>query len=214
MKSVMQEASSIAKAIEQAWIKAGQPTEFSIKILEEPQKNFIGFTMRSAKVALFFDTPVSAPKTNAPRGRPVPSVTSRSQTKPQEAPRSQEPSRSQEPRFQPQPEREHQARTEAPVKKREYKPQWNDAMIDCVKSWIEQTLSIMGLKQVNFKIEPSDFYLRITFDNELLPDQGKEKKLFASFATLIIETLKKTFKMSLRGHKIVLVHASHDAQPR
>jgi len=55
MKSVMHEASSIAKAIEQAWVKAGQPQEFSVKILEEPQKNFLGFTTRSAKVALFFD---------------------------------------------------------------------------------------------------------------------------------------------------------------
>lgn len=202
MKSVMQEASSIAKAIEQAWIKAGQPSEFSIKVLEEPQKNFIGFTMRSAKVALFFDMPAPSAKAPVQKAKTAAPI----QTKPQ-------PTRIQE-SAKPQAQQERAPKTTAQVKKREYKPQWNDAMLACVKEWVEQTLSIMGLKHVSFKIEPSDFYLRITFDRDLLPDQGKEKKLFASFATLIIETLKKTFKMSLRGHKIVLVHASHDSQSR
>jgi hypothetical protein len=200
MKSVMQEASSIAKAIEQAWIKAGQPIEFSIKILEEPQRNFIGFTMRSAKIALFFDMHPTA-KAPAPKVKPsAPPLVKTQTAKASEAAKPQAQQERTKPLAQP--------------KKREYKPQWNDAMLNCVKGWVEQTLSIMNLKHVNFKIEPSDFYLRITFDSDLLPDQGKEKKLFASFATLIIETLKKTFKMSLRGHKIVLVHASHDSQSR
>jgi hypothetical protein len=204
MKSVMQEASSLAKAIEQAWAKAGHPQEFSIKILEEPQKNFIGYTTRSAKVALFFETqqaPATAKSRSAPKRQPLPPV--------HEAPRPA-------PHAAPQQER-GQRYQQIQGKKREYKPQWNDSMIDCTKNWVSDTLSVMGLSNVKFKIEPSDFYLRITFDKDLLPDQSKEKKLFASFATLIIETLKKTFKTSLRGHKIVLVHAtnsSYDTQQR
>ena len=55
MKSVMQEASSIAKAFEQAWEKAGKPQQCSVKVLEEPRHNFIGMTLQSAKIALFFD---------------------------------------------------------------------------------------------------------------------------------------------------------------
>lgn len=70
MKSIMQEASSIAKAIEQAWMTAGQPAEFTIKVLEEPQKNFIGFTTRSAKIALFFEMAPSA-KPQAPKAKPA-----------------------------------------------------------------------------------------------------------------------------------------------
>lgn len=54
MKSIIQEASSIQKAIEQAWIKADKPREFSVRILEEPVKNFLGFTKKMAKIALFF----------------------------------------------------------------------------------------------------------------------------------------------------------------
>lgn len=55
MKSIVQEASSIKKAVEQAWESAGKPKQFSVKILELPQKNFFGFTTRSAKIALLFN---------------------------------------------------------------------------------------------------------------------------------------------------------------
>lgn len=55
MKSILQEASTIAKAIEQGWREAGEPSEFSVKILELPQRNFIGLTTRSAKIAFIFN---------------------------------------------------------------------------------------------------------------------------------------------------------------
>ena len=52
----MEEASSIAKAIETAWNRAGQPTEFSVKVLELPETSFFGLkTSKSAKVAFFFN---------------------------------------------------------------------------------------------------------------------------------------------------------------
>lgn len=54
MKSVIQEGSSLAKAIEQGWIKAGKPKEFTIKIFQEAKKNFFGFTTIPAKVGIFF----------------------------------------------------------------------------------------------------------------------------------------------------------------
>ena len=56
MKSVMEEASTIVKAIESAWERAGKPQEFSIKILEHPETGFLGLkTVKSAKIALFFN---------------------------------------------------------------------------------------------------------------------------------------------------------------
>lgn len=56
MKSIMEEASSVAKAIETAWNRAGQPTEFTVKVLELPQTSFFGLkTSKSAKVAFFFN---------------------------------------------------------------------------------------------------------------------------------------------------------------
>lgn len=54
MKSVVEEASSIVKAIDKAWVRAGKPREFSVKVFEEPQRNFFGLTVKSAKIAIFF----------------------------------------------------------------------------------------------------------------------------------------------------------------
>lgn len=55
MKSLVHEATSIAKAIDQAWHIAGCPERFTVKILEQPERNFFGFTTRSAKVALLYE---------------------------------------------------------------------------------------------------------------------------------------------------------------
>ena len=58
MKSLVEEASTIAKAIEKAWIAAEKPQSFSIKVFEHPESNFLGFVKKSAKVGIFFE-PVS-----------------------------------------------------------------------------------------------------------------------------------------------------------
>jgi len=68
MKSIVQEASTIAKAIEQGWKLAGEPREFSIKVLEAPTHNFFGFTTRSAKVAIVFQEQQQA-RQATPSGR-------------------------------------------------------------------------------------------------------------------------------------------------
>lgn len=59
MKSIIEQASSITKAIEKAWDQAGKPKEFSIKIFEHEERNFFGMTTKPAKVGIFFgDKPV------------------------------------------------------------------------------------------------------------------------------------------------------------
>lgn len=55
MKSLVEEASSITKAIEKAWTRAGKPQSFSVKIFENPEVGFLGFTKKSAKVGIFFE---------------------------------------------------------------------------------------------------------------------------------------------------------------
>lgn len=55
MKSLIEEASSIIKAIEKAWEQAGKPQSFSVKIFEEPESNFLGFNKKPAKVGIFFE---------------------------------------------------------------------------------------------------------------------------------------------------------------
>lgn len=55
MKSLVEEASSISKAIEKAWTRAGKPQSFSVKVFEEPQGGFLGFNQKPAKVGIFYE---------------------------------------------------------------------------------------------------------------------------------------------------------------
>lgn len=54
MKSVVVEASTVAKAIEIAWLKAEKPEEYFIRVLQEHQTGFLGFGSLKAKIVLFF----------------------------------------------------------------------------------------------------------------------------------------------------------------
>ncbi len=54
MKSVIAQGATVAKAVEEAVKKAGNPKEFFIKILQEAQGGFLGFGSTKAKIALFF----------------------------------------------------------------------------------------------------------------------------------------------------------------
>jgi hypothetical protein len=54
MKSIIEQASSIIKAIEKAWNQAEKPTEFSIKIFEQEERNFFGMSTKPAKIGIFF----------------------------------------------------------------------------------------------------------------------------------------------------------------
>ena len=54
MKSIMEEANSAIKAIEKAWYRADKPSEFSVKIFEQEEKNFFGITSKQAKIGIFF----------------------------------------------------------------------------------------------------------------------------------------------------------------
>lgn len=89
MKSVIQEASTLTKAIEQGWIKAGKPKEFSIRILQEPDKNFLGMTIKNAKVAVFFGRLDEIPPLQQPRQDQSPK-----QQPPQQQQRTHQPKRS------------------------------------------------------------------------------------------------------------------------
>lgn len=70
MKSLVEEASSVAKAIEKAWLRAGKPVSFSVKVYEEAQSGFLGFNSKPAKIGLFFDD--YQPKASSdPRKKPT-----------------------------------------------------------------------------------------------------------------------------------------------
>ena len=218
MKSIVQEASTIAKAVEKGWKEAGEPHEFSVKVLELPEHNFIGLTTRSAKVAIMFNdvTPQKKPQARHSE-RPTQKQPSKARPLNQREKKNQQSSPAQpaapervekkqiEQRqpVQPQPEQKEVAEKKASRKRPE--GLWNEDLVNFARSWFTATLKHMG-SNVTFTIEPQNFYLRITLSKPILSDEAKEKHLLASLSSLMLATTKKEFRKALRGHKIVLTH--------
>lgn len=213
MKSIVQEASTIAKAVELGWRQAGEPQEFSVKVLELPQHNFLGMTTRSAKVAVLFSSVVKKNK---------------SEKTFKQRPQKQRPTRQSTPKTQAhQPQvrstKEQQTKTvrvkketahkevqdTVPKKTPRKKPEglWNEELVGCARTWLATSIKHMDRHDVTFTIEPQNFYLRITLNKPILKDEAKEKHLLASLSSLMLATVKKQFRKALRGHKIVLTHA-------
>jgi len=69
MKSLLQEAPSIERAISQAWESAGRPQEFSVKIHEQGKRGFLGFSSKPAVVSITYKPLVAAGSTGSAQPR-------------------------------------------------------------------------------------------------------------------------------------------------
>jgi predicted RNA-binding protein Jag len=52
---MIQEGSTIAKAIDKAWQDAGKPSEFTIKIMQTEERNFFGMVRKPAVVSIVYE---------------------------------------------------------------------------------------------------------------------------------------------------------------
>lgn len=216
MKSIIEEASSISKAIDQAWQRAGKPQEFTIKVFEEPQRSIFGLTIRSAKIALFFNERAIAGQQNTPepkKHRPEQTVRPLSNEAKHE-PRREHPA----PKPTQQPHREHQTPKKAHVENREQKDTlpvekqqsrkrrstWSNELIDSTKAWINNCFTIMNLPAASYETSVIGNNLNIQFTSKLLANEQSERLLFSSFAHLIMLGLGQSYKKRFPNLKIIL----------
>ncbi len=189
MKSIIQEASSVLKAIEKGWESAGKPKEFSIKIFEEPKKNFIGMTVQSAKVGIFFNEKITKeePEKGAPKkSEPIQRTAKRELYKPEKI------------------EKKESITPKAEPKAATPKVIWTPEMINQTTQWIADVLAHMNLSERNFTIQTHNYQLMINFDNPLITDREKEQQLLRSLSFLLIQTLRHKLNRPLRGFKVIM----------
>lgn len=212
MKSIMEEASSILKAIEKGWTKAGQPKEFSVKIFEEAQKNFFGMTVKPAKIALFFnDTAVETTKSRHASNAHKATASNQENKQKEKAPRK-------EPKVHaPKPEArltkevtpfDFQEQSETPmtpqVTNQPATPVWSDVMVEDAQNWLREILALTDLEQTTFHNQVQHFHLRIQFPKPIFEDQMRQKQLFSGLATILLQMLKQKYRRPLKGYKIIL----------
>lgn len=202
MKSIIEEASSIAKAIENGWIKAGKPKEFTIKIFEEAEKNFFGMIKRSAKVGIFYSDKLDHTKQKlSPSPHTSKSSSARiiSQSKSMEAT-----SKGKEPRLSEKNISKHQPEKMAQEKSLNQESIWTPEMIAHVNNWLKQVLEIMK-NPAHFSINAERFHLKIQFDRAFFEDKSREKQFFSGLSILLFQILKITYRRPLKGFKILFM---------
>jgi len=209
MKSIVEEASSIAKAIENGWVRAGKPQEFTVRIFEESEKNFLGFNKKPAKVGLFYnEAPVQQQgrSRDQKRQQPRPQIVQRgSGEKNQPAPR-------------PQPERrttqapKQQVSVQQPetpkLPEQPKQSKWTPELVDGSKEWIKTILKTINKDTIPFTIESKQYFLTIRFATPVLSDKRKEQLLFRNWSHLLLQVLRHKYKRGLRGYKIIITSAA------
>jgi len=208
MKSILQEGNSIERAIDKAWNQAGKPKEFTIKILEEGERNFLGLSRRPAIVTIFYK-PEKA-------------------TAPQQG--SEKSSRNDRHDRRDRRDREVQqqeARTQEHVKKaatRRYAGTDEQRAAFTAKGqegWTEEWRLFVEnamrdlVKQMGYDIDldvviQGDKVLTISFKQMFLEDEEEQKMLFSTFSYIAMQFLKRHYKNRFTGHRIMVTGPKSD----
>ncbi len=205
MRSILQEESSVIKAIEKAWNKAGQPEEFSIKIFNTEKKSFFGFVKKMAIISLVFE-PSKILREEEQRKAPKRfSKNFNLQQQRVTTGRSWRQDKEKVSRDVPQERTsdDRYSRTREGSEKLLY-GRWTNELIRDVNTWVVELLDAMGIK-ANFTLSVSQHLLRVVFDKPIISDIGDERLLFSSLAYLLMQFLKRKYKKKFSGHKLAIV---------
>lgn len=212
----MQEASSVIKAIEKGWESAGKPKEFSVKVFEEPKKNFIGITVHSAKIGIFFDEKNPVKKAEKEEFKKREQVSAKNISSAQvkqyaEQPLNTEKNRpvQKNPIQQPAPlkevvKKEKTLEARPVVTQQQHKEVWNQDMIDMAHTWLKGVLKQLNKSHIAVTLQPSSYQLNVEFNSPINQSPEKDQQLMRSFALLLMQTLRHSLKRPLRGFKIML----------
>lgn len=232
MKSLIEEASTIGKAIEKAWERAGRPQSFSVKVFENPEYGFLGITKKYGKIALLFEDPLivdhtkkksanlpannkksKGPKRLEPKDENISSLTDGKLTKePSQNIIKHENTPLQAATIKTQREKSYiflstdatDDSKEGPSKKQSHKYIWTEKMVEHADSIIKQMIYLLDRPDVHFNIKNEDHNLKIIFSGLLVHEPTKEYAFYKHFAHLIITALRAKFKTEFKHLRLVL----------
>jgi len=200
MKSIMEEASSIMKAIENGWIRAGKPQEFSVKIFEQPEKSFFGFTTKQAKIGIFTTHTPSASKGTASsshrdtRTRPTASNAPAAKHPHQPSPQSR----------QQQNAAEHASPAPQPRRNAAHVNGWSEELSSFAQDWLSHCLRYMEVQNPKVSVEVAQEVLELHIQEPLSDSSENQRTLFKSLSHLAMEALRNKFKQSFRSLRIII----------
>lgn len=217
---MLHEASSIEKAIKKAWSDAGKPAEFTIKILEAGQTNFLGLSKRPAIISITYEpkkqplknqsSNVNKPgqKPNTVLGVKNPAGNRQQQIRPKDQQIRPQQIPQQNKVQRPQQNQQLQQRNTQPYQQLSAEqPQeivvWQQEWVSVIKSNLDEILNLLEVK-VEYSTAINKKILTVSFDNHVLEDTLEEKQLFMSLSYLLIQLLKRSYKKKFRGFQLTI----------
>ena len=200
---MLHEASSVIKAIEKAWHDSGKPVEFTIVILEQGEKNFLGLTKRPAIVSMTYD-----PRKQTHKNKDFQIKEQRSSFEPKRTILGHKQAKTsslgqQEKQLQPQ------QTPSTMFKKSEFNTQqesleWKKEWVDDTLLWFNDLLKAMNLTTPLLTTKVNKKVLAIVLDKNLIDASEQERMFFISLSYLIMQFLKKKYKKKFKGFHLLI----------
>ncbi len=215
MKSMVHEASSVAKAIQKAWEAAGMPKEFTIKVLQLEERGILWFSKEPAVVSICYHEPrqhgTSERRDDKRQWRssnPNNHGTRRDKPSFNNEDRNQAPKRYQRPPSKKTTERPVEAEPTRQTQTQENPidevTKWTDPYKNDIIAWAEEIgTSIVG-GQIGVTTSGDGATLRIMFGRSLVQDNQQQSIACQSLQTLLLQFLKKKHKKRFRGLHLIV----------
>ena len=230
MKSLIFEAKNIQEAIKGAWLAAGQPERFLIKVLETGHSSWMWWNCQSAKIALSYDL---APEINSgykekryqerePRKKTAQEHTQSVPDKTKETERREKFDRTETKNVVPEareqknerPQRKYNNTIQENVSQKNEAPQvpvstecgWDNEMISFAREWVHKTLEAFELKHSGITCIAEKSVLKIILSGSILNNDVRDKHLASSLSVLLLETMRKNSKKNMRGCQILVIY--------
>lgn len=186
MKSILQQAPSIMKAVKKAWESSGKPQEFNIKILEFEDKNFLGWSKKPATIKLSFldnkpiapTKPLPVKKEIRPENRPNIQNIQKISTSPTQT-------------------------TNNISKEKTIKLTWRKEFIDDISSWFAELLKILSI-DTKFSTKVDQKILKIYIDKRIFKDAEEEKAFFIGLSHVLMQFLKRKYRKKFKNFFLII----------
>jgi predicted RNA-binding protein Jag len=189
MKSILQEGSSVLKAVEQAWSTAGKPQEFTIKVLESESKNFLGITTKPAIISITYEAKNQFVKTKERIiEKPVKQYKKAKKVQQSKKTIVQE---------KKSPEKKYNV-----GKPKRFKG-WDRELVECSINWLNEMISILGMK-ASVKYKADQRILNIYINKRLLEESEDEKMFFISLSHLLMQFLRRKYKKRFNNYYLII----------
>jgi predicted RNA-binding protein Jag len=220
MKSLIEEASTIGKAIEKAWERAGKPQSFSIKVCEKPEYGFLGMTKKYGKVVIFFEDisdqsqhtkNFKQPHQEKKIEKGVRQNDKNKKLKTNESIKNELihtqpalPKNSKDKAYSNTHTREDSLKSKEFPKKHVQEYTWTNQMVEYVKELITQTVQLLGRNDITFNLKNEQQNLIVVFNGLLVHEPNKEHAFYKHFAYILITALRAKFKTEFKYLRLVL----------